>query len=260
VPSIAEICDGLPDELDPVFRRAMAKDPGARYPTAQDFVAAARGALAEAAGTTRSLRPVAAAPLPARAERPSRPPSPHARPRRAGGWAILFALLALGAIAGAIAAILLTNDNGGQGAKGQVKTVVARTTVQGRTVRQTVTGSTTAAAATNPPAAPPPRPASSSASGVSLNNAGYTKMRAGDYTGALPLLRQAVQKLSGTGVADEAYANYNLGYTLLQLGRCAEALGYLQTAQQLEPDRHEPQDAAKQAQHCAKGKGDKQGR
>ena len=251
VPSIAEICEGLPDELDPVFRRAMAKDPAARYPTAQDFVAAVRGALAEAAGTTRSFRPVAAATPAARA---SRPPPPYARSRRAGGWAILFALLALGAIGGAIAAILVTNDKGGQGAKAPVKTVVARTTVQGRTVQQTVTVATTAAAATNPPApAPPAPPAPSSASGVSLNNAGYTKMRAGDYAGALPLLQQAVRKLSGTGAPDEAYANYNLGYTLLQLGRCSEALGYLQTAQRLEPDRHEPKDAARQARHCAKG-------
>ena len=88
---------------------------------------------------------------------------------------------------------------------------------------------------------------------MSLNNAGYTKMRAGDYAGALPLLQQAVRKLSGTGAPDEAYANYNLGYTLLQLGRCSEALGYLQTAQRLEPDRHEPKDAAKQAHRCAKG-------
>src|ERR671927_219369 len=40
VPSIAEICEGLPDELDPVFRRAMAKNPDERFPTAADFVAA----------------------------------------------------------------------------------------------------------------------------------------------------------------------------------------------------------------------------
>ena len=84
---------------------------------------------------------------------------------------------------------------------------------------------------------------------------GVFKLRAGDYAGALPLLQSAVQKLSGTAPGDpyEAYANYNLGYTLLQLGRCDEAAGYLKTAQRLEPGRSEPRDAAKRAKDCAKG-------
>jgi serine/threonine-protein kinase len=253
VPSIAEICEGLPDELDPVFRRAMAKDPGERYPSAQDFVAAMRGALADAAGTTRSFRPVAAAaPAPPR-------PAAYRPPRRGGRWALLAALLALGAIGGAIAAVLLTDDGGGSTAKAQVRTVVRSVTVQGRTVRQTTTVTTTAASPppSPPPASTPPPPASppapSSASGQALNDAGYRKMRAGDYSGALPLLRQAVRKLSGVGFPYEAYANYNLGYTLLQLGSCDEALGYLKTAQRLEPDRREPKDAAKRARACSKG-------
>ena len=83
-----------------------------------------------------------------------------------------------------------------------------------------------------------------------MNDAGFTKMQAGDFAGALPLLQQAVTKLSGVGFPNEAYANYNLGYTLLQLGRCAEAVPYLQTAAQLEPQRHEPKDALKRTKHC----------
>jgi Tfp pilus assembly protein PilF len=75
-------------------------------------------------------------------------------------------------------------------------------------------------------------------------------MRAGDYAGALPLLQQAVAKLSGVGFPLEAYANYNLGYTLLQLGRCNTAVPYLERALQLEPQRHEPRDALKRAKHC----------
>jgi tetratricopeptide (TPR) repeat protein len=75
-------------------------------------------------------------------------------------------------------------------------------------------------------------------------------MQAGDYAGALPLLQQAVAKLSGVGFPNEAYANYNLGYTLLQLGSCSEAVPYLERAQQLEPHRHEPKDALKRAEHC----------
>ena len=78
-------------------------------------------------------------------------------------------------------------------------------------------------------------------------------MQAGDYAGALPLLRQAVAKLNGVGYPTEAYANYNLGYTLLQLGSCGEAIPYLEQAEQLEPQRREPKDALKQAQHCKSG-------
>jgi tetratricopeptide (TPR) repeat protein len=83
-----------------------------------------------------------------------------------------------------------------------------------------------------------------------MNDAGYSKMQAGDYNGALPLLQQAVAKLSGVGYPDEAYANYNLGYTLLQLSRCAQAVPYLQLAAKLEPQRHEPKDALKSAKRC----------
>src|SRR6266496_914628 len=61
VPSIAEICEGLPEELDAVFRQALAKDPAERFETASEFVAALRAALAEAAGATRSFRPTPSA-------------------------------------------------------------------------------------------------------------------------------------------------------------------------------------------------------
>ena len=115
-------------------------------------------------------------------------------------------------------------------------TVVTR---QGTTVQTTVP-------------ATPPAPTQSSLSGRAADLAGYYKMRAGDYAGALPLLRQAVQRLSGAGFPNEAYANYNLGYTLLQLGQCNEAMPYLETAKALEPQRHEPQDALKAARHCGK--------
>jgi tetratricopeptide (TPR) repeat protein len=77
-------------------------------------------------------------------------------------------------------------------------------------------------------------------------------MRRGAYDAALPLLEQAVQGLRGAGPSDpyEAFANYNLGYTLLRLGRCDEAIPFLETARHLEPQRHEPKDALKQARHC----------
>ena len=69
----------------------------------------------------------------------------------------------------------------------------------------------------------------------------------------MPILQQAVAALRGTGPTNpnEGYANYNLGVALLQLGQCAAAIPYFQTAQALEPDREEVHHALDQAQHCA---------
>jgi eukaryotic-like serine/threonine-protein kinase len=232
VPSIAEICDHLPDELDPVFRKALAKDPAQRFGTAADFVAAIRAALANAAGTTRSFTP------------PAPWLSTVSRRRRGRRrWAALVGVLALAGVAGAIAAIALANGEHKSKAAASPRARTVTITRQGSTVERTVTAPTA-------PAPPPPPASSSSLSGSQLNDAGYTKMQGGDYAGALPLLRQAVRKLSGVGFPTEAYANYNLGYTLLRLGSCSEAIPYLQRAQQLEPQRHEPTDALNRARHC----------
>ena len=249
VPSIAEICEELPNELDPVFRRAMAKDPAERYPTAAEFVTEVRAALAEAAGTTRSLPPVAApvprAPAPTPPihipPRPLGPPVSRRRPARR--WAGLLGLLALGAIGGAIAAIVVTSGSDNSSAPpARERTVVRTVTRQGSTVQTTVTTpATSSAVGTTTP---------SSLGGSALNDAGYAKMQAGDYQGALPLLQSAVQKLNGVGYPTEAYANYNLGYTLLQLGRCDEAIPYLKKARKLEPERSEPGQALARAKAC----------
>jgi tetratricopeptide (TPR) repeat protein len=219
VPSASERNPQLPPEVDDVFRKALAKDPGQRFETAALFVEALRDALHRAAGRTRVF-----------AAAPAAPDS-----RSAPLWPLLLAGIAAAALAGVVLAALLSRGDGDRGARTVVKTVTA----QGKTVRETVT---------QQPAAPAP------AGGHELNDAGYEKMQAGDYEGALPLLQQAVQKLRGTGPSDpyEAYANYNLGYTLYQLGRCGEAITYLSRAQQLEPERHEPRQLLKKAEKCGR--------
>jgi tetratricopeptide (TPR) repeat protein len=233
VPSIAERCEHLPSTLDEVFGQALAKDPQARFGTAAELVAAIRAALSP--------------PKPETWPGAEAPTTPIARPVRARrsripGGALLPVLLLLAAAGvGALVAALLT---GGHNAV-RVRTVVepgGGTT----TVHETVTQQQSSSA---PP--PPPPPAVSSG-GHTLNDRGFALMQRGDYPGALPLLQQAVAKLQGTGPADpsEGYANYNLGYTLYQLGRCSEAIGYLQRAEQLEPDRHEPRKVLKRAERC----------
>jgi serine/threonine-protein kinase len=239
VPSVRET-SSLPGELDPVFQTALAKNPAERYDSAAEFVAALRAAMADAAGSTRQLAAVPPAPPPA---------LPRSRQARSSRWPLLLALVLGAAVVGAALAYLLTRDDGsGKPAAqpGPRVTTVLRTVTKPSGQTTTVVQSTTTPTTT---ASPPP----SGTSGHALNDQGYSRMQAGDFAGAVPLLLRAVQNLRGTGPSDpyEGYANYNLGYSLLQLGRCANAIPYLQRADSLEPERHEPRQALKRAEKCA---------
>jgi eukaryotic-like serine/threonine-protein kinase len=265
---VPSVCDtsSLPCELDPVFQKALAKEPTGRYGSCAEFVGALRDALAEAAGSTSELEPVAAVAATAATSRvradepedaqyaPARPPYYAPRRRRSQAWPVLALLLVAGAVGGPLAAYFVTR---GDGDNGRTRAAAPQPSVVTKTVKaENVTTTVVSTALPPPPATatgPAPTPPASNASGHTINDDAYAKMRAGDYAGALPLLQQAVRKLSGAGPSDpyEAYANYNLGYTLLKLGRCGEAIPYLHTADRLEPWRHEPRDALKQARACA---------
>jgi tetratricopeptide (TPR) repeat protein len=86
---------------------------------------------------------------------------------------------------------------------------------------------------------------------VALNNQGWYDIQHGDYSSALPLLQRAVQELQGSSSITRAYANYNLGITLIALGRCSEAMPYLNVAKQMEPGRSEVHQAISQAKKCS---------
>ncbi len=222
VPSICADQRGLPCELDPVFARALDKDPARRYPSCRDFVAALREALDTAAGTTTVRRTL----------------------RRRGSWlAPLLLILAGLALAGALAAWALTRD---QSPQTVVRTVT--TPAQGTTIQQTVTETQTAQTQTAQTQSTAP-PAPPGQSGAALNDAGYAKMRAGDLQGALPLLEQAVGKLQGSGELAEAYASYNLAYTRFGLGRCDGVLDLLDRAQAIEGDLGPIQSLRAHARH-----------
>ena len=230
VPSIAARCKNLPWEVDEVFDRALAKDPGARYPTAAAFVTDLRAALSTRGDVTDV-----------------RASGPGAR-RLAFGAAVL--LIAAGA--GAVAAALVSggHNNAGRVVTRRVTTPAGQVT----TVHDTVTRQQTVTApAPPPPPPPPPAPVGVSGSGQSLNDRGYQLIQQGNYAGAIPLLQQAVRKLAGAGPSDpyEAYANYNLGYALYRAGSCAEAVPYFQRASRLEPDRSEPRVFLRRAQRCS---------
>lgn len=89
-------------------------------------------------------------------------------------------------------------------------------------------------------------------SGSVLNDAGFAKLRAGDYKGALPLLEQAVQRLQGTGSIVDAYALYNLAAARFALGRCDGVLAMLDRSQARQGRRYEIDRLRRQARtRCA---------
>ncbi len=237
VPSVCDRLETLPRELDPVLDRALAKDARERYSTCAEFVAALRDAVSEAAGKTGELAAVAPTAAPRTDTRTS------AGPRLGGSstrGAALVALLIAAAVAGGIIATVLGTGGGGKHAATKPHAKKAAPKKHSPTTTSAI-----------PSRATPTTPSATiSGNGVTLNNKGYALMQSGDYSGALPLLQSAVQKLQGSGRAEEAYANYNLGYTLLQLGRCGEAATYLQRAMKLEPERSEPKAALARARSC----------
>jgi serine/threonine-protein kinase len=244
VPSVREVNSDLPRELDPVFAQALAKDPGERYGSCAEFVAALRHALQDAAGATH----VWAMPQPTRqASVLDAAVYAQSRPRPRRLLLPLLGLLALLAIGAGIAvATLGGGDNQNAAPPVSVKTV----TQQGQTVQQTVTVSPPAPP-TTAPATTAPATTAAAQSGEALNAQAYALMQRGDFAGARALLQQAVQALQGqTGNVVNGYANYNLGVTLIQLGLCADALPYLEAAKQLESDRHEVDKALKSARRC----------
>jgi hypothetical protein len=219
VPSVSDV-GNLPPELDAVFERALAKEPERRFGTAAEFVAALRAAFADSAGATRVFPPAAV-------------PPPVARSRAT--WPLLAVLLAAGALAGGLLAFFLTRDGDETAPPTTVVTQFRTVTTQGevRTVERPVTVTAPA------PGSRPESPPVSGQSGSALNDAGFAKMRAGDYAGALPLLEQAVQRLQGTGSITEAYASYNLAFTRFALGNCEGVLELLDRSESIQGQRVE---------------------
>jgi hypothetical protein len=211
-----------------VFERALAKLPADRFSSCRSFVAALRLVCgSEEATVTRRFSPVVAADFPTQVIRSG---SGRRKPvLLATGVAV--ALVAGGAIT---AAFLL--GTGRSAAPPAVKTVTRPT--------HTTTPTTTAKVAT-------PTPLVTEAGASNLNTRGYRLLLAGNYAAALPLLQRAVGGLSDPRNPVTAYANFNLGQTLVRLGRCSEATPYLQRALQLEPNSQAAQAAVAYDQRCA---------
>jgi eukaryotic-like serine/threonine-protein kinase len=227
VPSIHARNRSLPPELDRCFQRALAKEPRERFSSCTAFVDALTRAVEEPAATTR-------APAPPRV--PTR--------RRAGHpWRIpaVLGLLAAAAIVGALVAAALT---GGDGEPSGQTVVTQVTTQQGEpmTVTETVEPEPEPEPPP-PPASEPPAPPPSNESGTELTDRATGLMRQGRFAEALPVAQQALEKLRGSGELYEAYANYNIGRSLIELGRCDEGLPYLEASEAIQGSRREFREA-----------------
>jgi tRNA A-37 threonylcarbamoyl transferase component Bud32 len=246
---------GVPREVDPVFARAMAKDPAARYPTAQAFADDLARALERTDQPTVIMAPASTGAATKRMATYGSRGSQRSGRRWFGP--LLAAVAALAMIVGIAGAYAVTQSGGS--AAPRLRTITLEHTVervvtsQGTTVTvPKTTTQTVTVPATSAPATTARAGVGSASTGHALNDQGYAAMRRGDYAAALQPLQQAVADLRGAGPSDpyEAYANYNLGYTLLQLGRCGAAIAPLERAQQLETSPAVPRALAR-ARACA---------
>jgi len=114
---------------------------------------------------------------------------------------------------------------------------------------------TTEAAPTEPPPAPAPSPAPapqpaptppppsggnlSIAQARAVTDESTGELRAGNYQRAYALAEEALGTLRGTGEIYEAYALYNAGRSLAEMGRCGQALQYLNRSEEIQGRRTE---------------------
>ena len=223
VPPASERQVGLPRGIDGVFDRALAKDPGERYSTGADFVSALQSALEGREETTRLLP---AAPPPPVRRRPTRGRPPWAFP-------LLLAALAAALVAGLVVAVLTSQDDNNTTApptQGPV-TVTTEETV-GTTVVTTVVTTTAEA----------PAGQVSLDEAVQLTDEATQLLEEERWEDALRTQRRALNALEDTYSDDfryEAYAAYNMGKALAELGRCQQALRYLDRSEELQGQRDE---------------------
>jgi eukaryotic-like serine/threonine-protein kinase len=242
IPRVGEVDPTLPLALDSVFDAALAKDPSARPGTARELVRRLRDALDHApvtvAAPTKVLEPESPVVRTRRVVRREH----HAR-RRRGRLAALVALALLGLGLG-VAALVSAGDGfpPQQTSAQDASRSEALSTSRGRTTQETTT-------------------AEPEVDGAALNRDGYARMQAGDFAGALPLLREAVLALKGSNTLDEAYASYNLAYSRFAVGRCNGVVGLLDRSERIQGHRSEIDALRRQLEErCAPEEGNGRGK
>jgi serine/threonine protein kinase len=217
IPRAGAVDPTLPPALDAVFEIALAKDPAERPATAHELVQRLRDAFESEPEPATPTKVMVAQPI----VRSSRKLVRHDhRSRRRRGAFLAGALVLIVAGLG-VAALVAAGDGFNPDKPRRSAESTQSTSSRGSTTKQTTTVAT-------------PEPA---VDGVALNRDGYAKMQAGDFSGALPSLRQSVLALRGRNTLDEAYADYNLAYTRFALGRCDGVMGLLARSQRIQGHR-----------------------
>jgi serine/threonine-protein kinase len=229
VPSAERIRPGLPDGVDGVLERALAKDPGERPESCSALVSALEEAFRHAAAPTRVAAPAAPAPVPA-PEQPTRRLLPPARrlhrtrDRRLRRPVLAVIGLVAILVAAALVGMLRESDAPRRSAAPP----------------ETTTTETTTPATTETTTQPPTETETTVASNpVALNDRGFAFMQDGEYGRARPLLERSVAALAGTGTITEAYASYNLAFTRFALGSCDGVLPLLDRSEAVQGERSE---------------------
>jgi serine/threonine protein kinase len=217
VPRAGAVDPTLPPALDAVFEIALAKDPAERPATAHELVQQLRDAFQLEPATPTKV--IVAPPVGRTTRMLVRRDDRSRRPR----LALLAGALALIVAGLGVAALVDAGDGFGPDKSRRSAASTQTTSSQSATTEQTTTEQV-------------PEP---TVDGVALDRDGYARMQAGDFSGALPLLRQSVLALKGANTLDEAYADYNLAYTRFALGRCDGVMGLLARSERIQGHRSE---------------------
>ena len=234
VPSATALDPTLSPRVDAVFRRALAKDPAERPATAQELVTELQDALAaDVPAPTRVLPEQPTARVVHRSRRLS---------RGALAALVVTALLVAGFVT---AALVAARDDGQPSAASREPQSGGAASSASTTTERTQTRATQIA------------------DGIALGNQGFELMQAGDFAGALPLLRAAVVALAGSGQDEEAYASYNLAFSRFAAdpSRCDGVLGLLNRSERIQGRREEIDDLRRQwEERCvaSSGEGDEE--
>ncbi|MDQ3668873.1 MAG: tetratricopeptide repeat protein, partial [Actinomycetota bacterium] len=166
--------------------------------------------------------------------------------RRGRSWIPIAAAVGLAgiALAGVVLAAVVGGDNGRNAAADadadESKVVTTVITGEGTTVRDTVTVEATPTSSVPVvPATPSKDKDLSLEAAIELTDEATFAMRAGRYDDALVLAERALSHLRGTGHIYEAYAYYDAGNSLAELGQCEKALTYLDRSEDIQGQRKE---------------------